>query len=95
MKGIVDAAEKELPFFSDEQGALVSPITILFLKRDDRRPNLLRAQVPVRAKNGRVRGAFTLSVGSAMPHADLEGSFQVYLIAGAQLAGPYPLDVLP
>ncbi|HEX7899630.1 MAG TPA: hypothetical protein VF950_17810 [Planctomycetota bacterium] len=92
-RGTVDADVKAIPVFEDEAGAWVSPITILFLKLDDPRPVLLRAQVPVRGENGRVRGAFSLSVGSALPHADLRGSYQVYLVAGAQLAGPYPLDV--
>jgi hypothetical protein len=97
LEGNLDVAESDIPAFDDERqpGRLVSPVTVLFLRLDDKDPLLVPAFVPVNSANGRIRGAFTLSVLSAVPHAELLGSYRVYLFAGTEVAGPYPLEVLP
>jgi hypothetical protein len=97
LEGCLDVAEKDIPVFDDERqpGRLVSPVTVLFLRLDDKDPLLVPAFVPVKTANGRIHAAFTLSVLSAVPHAELRGSYRVYLFAGTDVAGPYPLEVLP
>jgi hypothetical protein len=79
---------------ADKPGARLAVVTVLFAKLDDEDPARAELAVPVEVATGRVKAGFAFDALTALGEdRKLEGTYRVYLLAGATVAGPYPLAV--
>lgn len=76
------------PQSRDGDGPLL-PVTLLFVQRDRRAVETAQLLVPVQASDGMLEGGFTFDLWHA--RAISEGRAQLYLVAGSEVAGPYPI----
>ncbi|HEY1931752.1 MAG TPA: hypothetical protein VGG99_07065 [Acetobacteraceae bacterium] len=76
------------PKSRDGDGKLL-PVTLLFVQRDRRAVEMAQILVPVQASDGMLEGGFTFDLWHA--HAVPDGRTQLYLVAGSEVAGPYPI----
>lgn len=79
---------------ADAPGARLAVATVLFAKLDDEDPARVELAAPAEVSGGRVRAGFSFDAREALGEdRALEGHYRVYLLAGAAVAGPYPLSV--
>jgi hypothetical protein len=101
LKGSLDLSEDlaALAPLEGTPGAAVLTASILFRKLDHENSVQIdlsaRAEMYEAAGVKRVKAGFALDAAKALPGHVLEGTYQVYLVAGAALSGPYPLTVGP
>jgi hypothetical protein len=76
------------PQSRDGHGLLL-PVTLLFVQRDRRAVESVNLRVPVQPGAGMVEGGFSLDLRDTGMLGF--GRTQLYLVAGSELAGPYPV----
>lgn len=99
LKGSVDLDADRAMVAPKEGAALekVLTVAVLFRKLDQEEPIQIEVVAPADLydSNGvaRVKAAFEFNAQQALSGHELGGIYQVYLVAGGALTGPYPLTV--
>lgn len=88
-------SKEEIVAIPREPGGYLCPISIAFVRLDDKNPVVLNLWIHVQPDGEHLRGAFQVRVAAVALPRPVKGTYMAYLIAGTRMRGPCALEILP
>jgi hypothetical protein len=94
LNGGIRLPKDEIAVTPRESGGHLCPVSVAFLRLDDKHPVVLNLWIPAQAEGERVVGAFQVQVAAAALSRPLSGKYMAYLIASTRMRGPCPIEIV-